>query len=103
VPPDAAKLGALIDANREYLRPWFPANAMVPTSVADRRARLEHDAAERHAGPRALRARLAHAAADRQAGRRAPFAILDADGAIVGTITLSEIVPGAFQNAYVGY
>jgi [ribosomal protein S5]-alanine N-acetyltransferase len=85
VPGDAAELGALIDANRGYLRPWFPAAAMVPASVADRRARLEHDAAQR------------------EAGRRAPYAILDAGGAIVGTITLSEIVRGAFQNAYVGY
>jgi len=47
VPPDAAELGALIDANREYLRPWFPANAMVPTSVADRRALLSRGRAAR--------------------------------------------------------
>jgi len=82
---DAARLAELLCANREFLAPWEPLRAEPYFTEAGQRADIEQ-ALERH-----------------QAGNALPCVILDEDGAVVGRITLSGIVGGAFQSCSVGY
>ena len=50
----------------------------------------------------AQRAQLRGLVAERAAGTREQFGVLE-DGAIVGYVSLSQVVRGAFQNAFLGY
>ncbi len=82
---DAAAFARLVSANRDYLAPWSP---------------LQDDAYYTADGQREVLARQL-AAYDR--GGMLPLAILDADGAVAGSINLNSIIRGAFQSASVGY
>lgn len=81
---DAAVLAALLRANREFLAPWEP-------------AREDAFFTEDH-----QRAVLAHALAGHAAGTQLPCVITDG-GEVVGRVTVSDVVRGAFQNGHLGY
>jgi ribosomal-protein-alanine N-acetyltransferase len=81
---DAEELGDLLARNRDFLAPYEPDRAVSFFTVAGQRARLD-ELEER-----------------RRAGVGDVFAILDG-AAIAGTISLSNVVRGAFQSANVGY
>ncbi|KQO03661.1 acetyltransferase [Arthrobacter sp. Leaf234] len=84
VSTDAAELAAAYRRNRAHLAPWEP---------------LREEGfftADGQAG--AVAARLAGLAS----GTDAPW-VLEAEGRIVGTVTLSGIVRGPFLSAHVGY
>ncbi|WP_405734670.1 GNAT family N-acetyltransferase [Streptomyces sp. NBC_00028] len=83
-PGDAAALCAAYVDNREHLQPWEPRRPEDFFTVGDQRIRLE--------------ARLREFAE----GRLVPWH-LEADGRIVGAITLTGIVLGPFRSAYLGY
>ena len=85
VPADADELTALRARNRAFLAPWEP--------------RRDEDWDR----PEAERERLERAVQERASGRSYAFGIALADGALVGTVTLTEIVRGPFANAYLGY
>jgi ribosomal-protein-alanine N-acetyltransferase len=75
---DARELAALYAANREFLAPFEPERGNAWFTAAGQRERLSRPIA----------------------GWR--FAILDGDG-IAGSITVSDVVRGAFDSAHVGY
>jgi [ribosomal protein S5]-alanine N-acetyltransferase len=75
---DADELAALYAANRDFLEPFEPERGDAWFTAAGQRERL----------------------AQPLTGWR--FAILDG-GAIAGTISVSDVVRGAFHNAHVGY
>lgn len=82
---DAEPLSALYVENRQFLAPWQP---------------LRPDAYFTEGGQReAIEATLAQ----ESGGSAVPLAIIDPDSAVVGTITLSSIIRGAFQSCSVGY
>lgn len=82
---DVPELTALLVRNREHLAPWDPVREPSYWTQEGQRRNT--------AG---LLAELA-------AGSTVPRVILDADGAIAGRITLSNIVRGPLQSASVGY
>jgi len=75
---DADELAALYAANRDFLEPFEPDRGDAWFTAAGQRERLAHPLA----------------------GWR--FAILDGN-AIAGTISVSDVVRGAFHSAHVGY
>jgi ribosomal-protein-alanine N-acetyltransferase len=83
-PADAKELAALYRANREFLAPFEPERPEGFYTAKGQRERLE--GLER----------------DAAAGAGWRFAIVD-DGAIVGTINVSDVIRGPLQVAEVGY
>lgn len=84
-PDDAARLSELVRRSREHLapwEPWRPASYFTTAGQAD----VLRDLLDDHA-----------------AGRSLPLAVLDADGALVGRVTLAHVVRGAAQSCTVGY
>ncbi|WP_267421012.1 MULTISPECIES: GNAT family N-acetyltransferase [unclassified Curtobacterium] len=84
-PADSSALAELQVLNRAYLSPWEPTRSEEFFTDAGQRADVDA-ALDRH---------------DR--GDAAPFIILDDNGAVVGRLTLSGIVRGAFQSCAMGY
>jgi ribosomal-protein-alanine N-acetyltransferase len=83
-PTDAAALCAAYAENRTYLEPWEPHRPESFFTVAGQLRRLEERQRQ---------------CAD---GRIVPW-LLERDGRIVGTITLSGIAMGPFCSSYLGY
>lgn len=81
---DAEALAAAFQANRSHLAPWEPVRPEEFYTVAGQQEVVERRRAELHAGT-------------------ALHMVLARNDAIVGLLTLSSIVRGAFQNAHVGY
>lgn len=81
---DAATLAELLRVNRDFLTPWEP-------------AREDEFFTEKHQRRALVQARSQH-----RAGTTVPYVILD-DEAVVGRITVNDIVRGAFQSAHLGY
>jgi ribosomal-protein-alanine N-acetyltransferase len=81
---DAPVLSALQEGNREFLAPWSPQREPSHYSVQGQR-RAVADALVAHAKGTVL-----------------PHVIV-ADGAVVGRVTLSDIVHGTFQSCHIGY
>jgi ribosomal-protein-alanine N-acetyltransferase len=82
---DLAEYTALLVRNREHLRPTDP------------------ERKESYWTEKGQAAVIATLLAQHEAGTTVARAILDADGAIAGRITLSEVVRGPLQSASVGY
>lgn len=82
---DVEALAALYVENRQFLAPWQP---LRPDSYFTRDGQLE-----------AVEAALGQKAS----GSAVPLVILDGDGTVVGTLTISSIIRGAFQSCSVGY
>ena len=82
---DAAALLELRLRNLEFLRPWEPRRAGGPPTIESQRAQLRH----------------AEAASDDDTAYH--FGVFTPDDRMVGTITLSNVARGAWQNATVGY
>ena len=84
-PTDEAALVELRTRNEEFLRPWEPVRqAGYPTGGVQRTQ---------------LRRGVSDAAEDRAYA----FGIFTPDDALIGTITLSNVERGAWQNATLGY
>ncbi|MGV4984363.1 GNAT family N-acetyltransferase [Streptomyces sp. NRAIS4] len=83
-PADAPALCTAYVENRKYLEPWEPRRPESFFTVAGQAQRLEERKRQY---------------AD---GRLVPW-LLESDGRIVGTITLSGIVMGPFCSSYLGY
>jgi ribosomal-protein-alanine N-acetyltransferase len=81
---DAAELAAAYVRNRDHLRPWEPDRPPAFFTPEGQRT--------------VLRERLA---AHRE-GRVMPWVLTDGS-AVLGVVTLANIVPGAFRSANVGY
>ena len=81
---DAEPLADLLDANREFLAPWEPIRDPDFYTLAGQRAEIE----------KLLR--------DTERGVTVAHVILNEDG-IIGRVTLSNIVRGAFQSGNLGY
>jgi ribosomal-protein-alanine N-acetyltransferase len=77
--------------NEEWLAPWEGRQPSLPPATW----------AERHS-PGAFAAMLRSMRREARAGRSLPFAVLHR-GSLVGQITVSGVVRGAFQSASVGY
>ena len=82
---DASSLLELRLRNQEFLRPWEPRRPGGAPTIETQRAQLDH---------------AIEAARSDQAYH---FGIFRRDGRLVGTITLSNVARGAWQNATVGY
>lgn len=82
---DAEELLKLRKRNDEFLRPWEPRRASTENSLEVQRAQLAYMVES------ATRDRSYH------------FGIFRLDDALVGTITLSNVARGAWQNATLGY
>jgi [ribosomal protein S5]-alanine N-acetyltransferase len=83
-PDDVPVLARLLRAERDFLAPWEPVRA------------------EDHATEEVQREVVAQALADAAAGRALPLVVL-ADGAVVGRMTVSNVVRGAFRSGDLGY
>ena len=83
-PDDVPVLARLLRAERDFLAPWEPRRA------------------EDHATEEVQREVVAQVLADAEAGRALPLVVL-ADGAVVGRITVTGVVRGAFQSGDLGY
>nr|WP_217509624.1 GNAT family protein [Pseudarthrobacter sp. C4D7] len=81
---DSSALAAAFQANRTHLAPWEPVRAEEFYTVEGQREVISR--------------RLA----DRDSGTALSMVLAREDG-VVGLLTLSSIVRGAFQNAHVGY
>jgi len=81
---DAEDLAALVARNRDFMAPFDPV----------------HD--ERYFTVDGQRERLEALARDRGGDRKYGYAILD-DGAVAGTVFVSNVVRGAFHSANIGY
>jgi ribosomal-protein-alanine N-acetyltransferase len=81
---DAPLLAALLQANREFLAPWEPVRSPAYFTAEGQRRGIDE----------------ALALYGRNVGL--PHVILD-EGRIVGRVTLSNIVRGAFQSCNIGY
>ncbi len=84
-PDDAGPLARLLTDNRDFLAPTEPCRAESYYSEAGQHELVE-DLLAKH-----------------DAGMSLPHVILDAEGELVGRITLNEIVRGPFQSCSVGY
>lgn len=82
---DASVLAELLRQNRDFLEPWQPTRSEEFFTEAGQRSDIE-SALERYAQDAVL-----------------PHVILDDAGRVVGRITLSSIIRGAFQSCSVGY
>lgn len=82
--PDAPALAAAFQANRAYLAPWEPARPEDFYTVAGQQEVI------------------ARRRTELEAGTSLPM-VLAGKGGILGLLTFSSIVRGAFQNAHVGY
>src|ERR1022692_1911802 len=82
---DVPVLAQLLGVNRGFLAPWEPVRGDGYFTADGQRAVIR-DALERHEGGSAL-----------------PHVVLDKHGRVVGRVTLSEIVRGAFQSCSLGY
>ncbi|WP_308490854.1 GNAT family N-acetyltransferase [Microbacterium terrisoli] len=82
---DAGALAQLAVANAEHLRPWDPVRPPAYLTV-EGQSRVVARLLEQHG-----------------AGAGVPFAIIDAQGTILGRITISGIVRGAMQSCSIGY
>jgi len=82
---DVEALTGLYVDNRQFLAPWQP---LRPGSYFT-------EAGQRQAAEAVL--------AQHKSGSAVPLVILDGSGAIVGTLTISSIIRGAFQSCSVGY
>ena len=83
-PDDVPVLARLLRAERDFLAPWEPVRA--------------EDQADEEVQGRVV----AQALADAEAGRALPLVVL-ADGAVVGRMTVRNVVRGAFQSGDLGY
>ncbi|MEH3034040.1 MAG: GNAT family protein [Aeromicrobium erythreum] len=83
-PADAEPLAAIWQRDRAHLDPWSPARPDRFYTVEGQVELVER--------------RLL----DTAAGRAAAFVVVD-EGVVVGELTLSDVVRGAFENAHVGY
>lgn len=81
---DAEPLVDLLRRNREFLAPWQPAGDRTFFTLAGQRAAIE---------------KLLD---DQQRGVAVAHVILDEDR-IIGRVTLSNVVRGAFQSCHLGY
>lgn len=81
---DAAELRAALLASWDHLQPWMPRRDRIWFTLAQRRRELEHDVAQHAAG----------------AGFH--FAVR-VDGELVGSVSLTNVVRGAWHNANIGY
>ncbi|WP_457948201.1 GNAT family N-acetyltransferase [Pseudarthrobacter sp. alpha12b] len=81
---DAGPLAAAFQTNRVHLAPWEPVRAEEFYTVEGQRAVIQRRRAERDSGT-------------------ALSMVLARDDGILGLLTLSSIVRGAFQNAHLGY
>ncbi|SNY12953.1 GNAT family N-acetyltransferase [Paractinoplanes atraurantiacus] len=81
---DAAEIGALLRANREFLTPWEPV----------RPAEFFTDEGQRRLIKETLR--------QYEGGATLPHVIVD-DGRIVGRVMLTGIARGPFQSCHLGY
>lgn len=82
---DAPALAAVLTENRAFLAPWQPLRSDEHFSTDGQR-------------------RATAAVLDQQAaGGAVPLAITDDSGALVGALTLSSVIRGAFQSCSVGY
>ena len=77
--------------NEEWLAPWEGRQPSLPPATWE----------ERHS-PAAFAAMLRAMRRDSRAGRSLPFAVMW-HGSLVGQVTVSNVVRGAFQSASVGY
>lgn len=82
---DAAAIGRLYLANREFLAPWEPEREETFFGAAAQRKMVE-GLLELHTQ-----------------GRNLPHVILDENGEVIGRITINNIVRGAAQSGSVGY
>jgi ribosomal-protein-alanine N-acetyltransferase len=77
--------------NEEWLAPWEGRQPTLPPTTW----------AERHS-PASFAAMLRSMRRESRAGRSLPFAVM-LNGSLVGQVTVSNVVRGAFQSASVGY
>lgn len=82
---DATALLELRLRNQEFLRPWEPRRSGGAPTIETQRAQLDH------------------AIAAARSDKAYHFGIFRRDDRLVGTITLSNVARGAWQNATVGY
>ena len=82
---DVHRLTELVRANRSFLRPWEP--------------RRDED----HYTVSGQRLLVAGALELWEQGRTVPHVILNGSGQVVGRVTLSNVVRGAFQSCNLGY
>lgn len=82
---DEADLLELRRRNRDFLEPWEPQR---PTGYLE---------------PEIQRAQLRKAASDAAQDRAYSFGIFTLDDQLVGTLNLSNVARGAWQNATIGY
>jgi ribosomal-protein-alanine N-acetyltransferase len=88
---DAATWSELRIRNEEWLSRWEGRQPQLPPSSWE----------DRHS-PAAFAAMLRVLRKDAREGRCLPFAVM-CDGSLVGQVTVSNLVRGAFQSASVGY
>ncbi|MCW2751088.1 MAG: GCN5-related N-acetyltransferase [Aeromicrobium sp.] len=84
-PDDVPVLTELLNTNRDFLAPFDPVREGSYFTV-EGQAEVIALALENH-----------------EAGRLAPYVVLNDDGAVIGRITLNDIVRGALQSAAIGY
>jgi ribosomal-protein-alanine N-acetyltransferase len=82
---DVSALAELLRLNREFLAPWEPVRADAYFTEGGQRAAVTA-LLERH-----------------EQGTCLPHVIVDDTGAVVGRMTLNDIVRGAFQSGHLGY
>ena len=82
---DAPELTALLRTSREHLAPWDPERSEDFFTEPVQRGLL-------------LASLEAHAQ-----GRGVPLVIVDGGGALLGRISVNDVVRGAFQSAHLGY
>ena len=82
---DEAALVELRRRNQKFLEPWEP------------------ERSKRYAEPETQRALLRKAVTDAEQDRAYSFGIFTLEDEIVGTLNLSNVVRGAWQNATIGY
>ena len=76
---------ALYVKSRQFLAPWQPLRPESYFTESGQRKAIEATLAQQ------------------SSGSAVPLAIIDSNGAVVGTITLASIIRGAFQSCSVGY
>jgi ribosomal-protein-alanine N-acetyltransferase len=81
---DGARLAAAYERNRDHLEPWEPAR---PTAFYTAAYHAE---------------RIPVLLLEHSSGRAVPL-VLESDGEIVGRLTVSDVVRGAFCNGHLGY